>query len=538
MNQSDPSLRRLALIIEGYQAPTWVVRAIESCIKTGETQIVLIISLVRKPSFEKWRHVCFFFYRWLDQRVFYLQSDALHPAEVQSIAPKAVWIEASISTPRGMRGDIRLNFSAETKLKDLLIDIVLDPCGLIEPKTFEPYASCGVYTLEWGRAGMGSQDSATFRAVIKNEPVITTTLSSHLASSLDPIVLFQSQAPVDRRSMARSQNHVDWKLSAALARSINKATHAHHELISSSPEVDAETLPSNWETLQGMTRLSLRFVKDRWRDLRYREQWILAYQWDTPDPRADRLQAVLPPEDRFWADPFPWKWEGNYYLFFEEFRRATKRGEILVLPISKTGPAGKPWPALVKDYHLSYPFLFTWENELFMMPESAEQRRIDVFRCRSFPDYWVFEKTLLKNISAVDCTLLFRSNKWWLFANVPPPGAGNWDELHVFVADTPFADWKPIATNPVKSDVRSARPAGNFFEKDGVLYRPSQDCSQGYGSALTVSRVTQLTETGFAEATERGILPASLYPGAAGIHTLNTTGDLTVFDLLRWNPKY
>src|SRR5207253_8229013 len=48
------------------------------------------------------------------------------------------------------------------------------------------------------------------------------------------------------------------------------------------------------------------------------------------------------------------------------------------------------------------------------------------------------------------------------------------DELHLFHAERLTGDWQPHPRNPVKSDARSARPAGSLFVRDGALYRPAQ----------------------------------------------------------------
>jgi hypothetical protein len=79
-----------------------------------------------------------------------------------------------------------------------------------------------------------------------------------------------------------------------------------------------------------------------------------------------------------------------------------------------------------------------------------------------------------------------------MFANIAVEGARNWDELHLFSAERPFGPWRPHRQNPVKSDVRSARPARRLFESRGEVLRPAQDCSVRYGYALSIQRITRL----------------------------------------------
>ena len=121
--------------------------------------------------------------------------------------------------------------------------------------------------------------------------------------------------------------------------------------------------------------------------------------------------------------------------------------------------------------------------------------------------------------------------KWWLFASIPVSGAGTSGELHLFYADSPLGPWTPHRANPVKSDVRSARPAGRIFERDGQFYRPAQDCSRRYGYAVSINRIVQLNPDFYREVEVDKLVPNGK-PDVAGVHTLNMADDMTVIDCL------
>src|SRR5205085_8124770 len=79
-----------------------------------------------------------------------------------------------------------------------------------------------------------------------------------------------------------------------------------------------------------------------------------------------------------------------------------------------------------------------------------------------FPYTTLFRSTaMLENIEVFDPTIAQIDGQWWLFCARGELGASTWDELHVFYASTPFGPWTAHRRNPVKSDVRSARPAGD-----------------------------------------------------------------------------
>src|SRR5690606_24256465 len=113
---------------------------------------------------------------------------------------------------------------------------------------------------------------------------------------------------------------------------------------------------------------------------------------------------------------------------------------------------------------------------------------------------WTLEGVLLDDIHAADATLHEIDGRWWMFVCSSAKGQHNWDELHLYHADSPMGPWAPHRRNPVKIDVRSARPAGRLFATDG-LYRPAQDCSVRYGYATAINRIRALSPSEFREET-------------------------------------
>jgi len=192
---------------------------------------------------------------------------------------------------------------------------------------------------------------------------------------------------------------------------------------------------------------------------------------------------------------------------------------------------------LERDYHLSYPFLVEDGGQLYMVPESAANGTVEIYRCVDFPHKWRRERVLLDHIVAADATLHHADGRWWMFANVSANGAEIHDELHVFTSTALLGDWKPLARNPVKSDVRGARPAGKLFTQHDRLYRPAQICAPLYGAGVALQRVTRLDEHGFAEEEERRILPAP-GEGLLGLHTINRAGDLSVTDAFARRSRF
>jgi hypothetical protein len=311
------------------------------------------------------------------------------------------------------------------------------------------------------------------------------------------------------------------------------------------PEPVPQGYPGSLSGQRGLTvrlllALARQIARNRWRNLFWRRQWQIAYRFD-PDPddrwSGSGMRYLVPPADRFWADPFALVHNGRYFIFFEELHYSDWQGRIMAVEVFPDRAPGEPRLVLECDWHLSYPFVFQWNDDLYMIPESAESGRVELYRCHRFPDDWRLERVLLEGMQAYDATLWRRGDRWWMFVSIAPPGLSDGDELHLFHSDSPLGPWQAHAANPVISDARRARPAGPLYERDGVLYRPSQDCSREYGYAVVINRVDQLTESEYRETTVDRVTASFCRP-ATCLHTVGQGGRLQVLDYQLWRRRF
>jgi hypothetical protein len=292
-------------------------------------------------------------------------------------------------------------------------------------------------------------------------------------------------------------------------------------------------LPRNADMARSLPRLASSFVGAKARHVFRFDQWFLAYRVrkNPTDPNLAFYQYthMLPPKDRFWADPFAVRREGGYGVFFEEFLFSKNKAHISYFEIDEDGKHSEPRVVLDTPYHLSYPFVFEYDGDLFMIPESQANRSVELWRCTSFPDKWKLERVLMDDHIAADTTLFERDGKWWMFAAVTEDGLQNRDRLELFHADEPTGPWIPHPMNPIKRDVRSARPAGKLISDRGRLLRPAQDCAGRYGAAIAINEITEWTHDRYSERTITRITP-DWRPHLLATHTINTVGDLTIID--------
>jgi hypothetical protein len=265
------------------------------------------------------------------------------------------------------------------------------------------------------------------------------------------------------------------------------------------------------------------------------EQWGLA-AWvhaagDVPYTDGPPTFHLTPPADRFWADPFPFVHQGRCFVFVEELLFDRPKGHISVLEIDRGGMVGGVRRVIDEPHHLSYPSVFGWGGEIFMTPESSAAHRVDLYRAVRFPAEWEKVAVLMDDVQAADPTIVRLDDRWWMFVTLGVSGAPNYDECHLFMADHLEGPWKPHPRNPIRSDVRRARPAGRLYRSGGRLFRPAQDCSVRYGYATVINEVQRMTTTDYEEREIARVGP-TWRRGIEATHTLNAAGGFTVVDFL------
>jgi hypothetical protein len=281
-----------------------------------------------------------------------------------------------------------------------------------------------------------------------------------------------------------------------------------------------------------LSRKLLEAVARKWNDWFYFDQWFLLFDiHDDISTRLWRFRHITPPRDRFWADPFVIARDEKFYVFFEELVFTENKGHISLLVIDKTGAIEPPIPVLETPYHLSYPFIFEFENNLYMVPESKQNRTVELYKCTAFPHKWEFQKNLMEDCLVTDATLVQWQGTWWMFVNkIEIEGASTWDELFLYYSDNPLSShWTPHPLNPVVSDVRSARPAGRLFERHGRLFRPSQNSSGHYGYGFNICEIVRMTETNYEERVIEQVEP-KWDRNIISTHTFNYASGLTIID--------
>jgi hypothetical protein len=238
-----------------------------------------------------------------------------------------------------------------------------------------------------------------------------------------------------------------------------------------------------------------------------------------PNPVLTR-ESVSDVPATFVADPFMIEKNGTWYMFFEVMNWRTGKGEIGLAQSDD----GFVWTyqqiVLAEQFHLSYPYVFAWKGDYYMIPESFQAGSIRLYKAEKFPTRWSFVSELLKGPYLVDPSIFHYANKWWVFAETN--SAVKHDCLRLYFADELTGPWFEHPKSPiVKDNAKFARPAGRVLVQGSQIFRYAQDCSISYGHQVHAFKITGLTAKNYAEEPVRAepvLAPSGSGWNADGMH--------------------
>ena len=267
-----------------------------------------------------------------------------------------------------------------------------------------------------------------------------------------------------------------------------------------------------------------------------------------------------PFHDRWFADPFVLSVDGDEVtLLVEDYRYAEGQGRISRIIVDRKRGAIVSCKTILRGGHYSFPAILRENGKVYLYPEQSRQGKLELFEYCPETETCEYVQTLseepltdaiiykgviystrlpepngktlkmFKWPSAVQSSIAAsqRSSVLRKFkspsdvqdaASQRSSAFGDSKQLHC-VQDANALNLELETLNQPKAfvfDECIARNAGDFFEVDGVTYRPAQECNQWYGNGLSIQK---FEDGAFTEVRR---IP--------GMHTLNSYQGVTVVD--------
>ena len=536
---------RIGVVLDSsLRVPAWVAKLLAELGKSDDFAIATIVLAEAPPTrgrgaaaFRAFSTLLFRAYTWADRRIFQRADDAWLAVDMTAWARGVpqVRLVAGHERPQGLAADVLRELSAAD------LDVVLDFSSRDIPDDVAAAARCGVWSCHDGGPGRNAKMPPLVAAMYENHPVAETVLRCRGGADAPARVLYRGVFSVNPSSLCATRNTSAWNAAAYVLCRLGELqrqgwTHlCSPETFAANDRHVEKTVhpPGNWTTLCLVARLLWRWLGRRMWQLRFEERWCIAIRsakGGASTHNVEEVRFLTAEPDRSYADPFLFRRGGRTFLFVEHISHPSWKGAIACLELDAEGNWHGPQTVLSADYHFSYPFVFAWEDDVYLLPESSAHRTLELYRAVEFPGKWTLDRVIMDDVVAVDATIAPFDGRYWLFVNLLSPGKQIDQELHLFHSATPLGPWTPHARNPVCADVRRARPAGRLFTCNGKLIRPSQDCSVRYGYGLVWNLVETLTPTDYRER-EIGRLEPNWLPGSRGVHTFVRDGDLEMVDV-------
>lgn len=533
---------RIGLLLDNTQIQAWQAEALKQIICTGHAEFDLLICNQTPKSSGNNSSIFYRIYRKVDRILFKGKQDAFDTVAISEV------LDFFIPTlkVKPIQKKYRDIFPAEAieQIKSHDLDILLCFGFRILSGEILNVPKHGVWSYHHGDPSVYRGGPPAFWEVMKALPV-TGVVLQRLTEKLDQgQVIYQSFTQTNPLSVQRNANSLFWLSSIFVSRVIREIQQLGWEAwenglrtVPSRSDSPLWKPPGNWQLLPFMFQLIGRNCSRKLRESVKKPHWTIGLYTSFQKGKVEELGPKLiqewehpDPQNFYWADPFPVLIGEKEFVLVEEFDKRNQKGRIVCLERSATGL--QTHPALEESWHLSYPFVWQENGKIFLIPESAEAGKVFLYQAIDFPTRWEQKKVLL-DAEAYDPTLIKSEGVYWLFVNLKAhPECSPFDELHLYFSESlEDPSWKPHPQNPIVSDVRKSRPAGNIFLQDGKLFRPAQDSGLRYGHRVHIQEIACLTKTAYVERTVQTLESETDF--AQGVHTYNQ-GKLGVWiDLFR-----
>lgn len=532
---------RFGIMCNGTTFPAWQVKAIKKLLDHPQIELGLLILDQRKATsaglstWEKVKQLPVRQLFWKIYQTFYVKKVAA--AYRQEDLSDGMENTPKVHCQVVKKGKFSEYFASEdiATIKSHRLDFILRfGFGIIRGDVLTA-ARYGVWSFHHG-------DEETYRGTppcfweIYHQERVTGSILQRLTNRLDGGIVLKKGFFKTKYTYPGNVNQAffasaDWPRQSAI-----DILNGHLDKVEGAPSSTHAPIyfvPTNTQLLRYFTVAAWLQVQKAFKSLLYVDYWNIGV---AEIPIQSFLQLTAPPpvkwfpnrtKRKFLADPFAVFEQGRLTILYETFRYREKIGKIEAAEY-RDGAFLEQGIILNEDFHLSYPFMFDYNGQRYCIPETYQANQVRLYRAVEFPHRWAFDRVLIDQYAGVDMTLLHYNKLWWMFSTDKNDGVHH--HLRLFFAENPLGKWQPHPQNPVKTDIRAARPAGTLFFADGDMYRPAMDYSEKIEGRIVINKVLKLSPTEYEEEeyTILNPLPDTYYSDK--IHTLCEAGPYTILD--------
>ncbi|MBS0613822.1 MAG: hypothetical protein JSS24_11675 [Proteobacteria bacterium] len=438
--------------------------------------------------------------------------------------------------------DAALDITIQRRISEAQLDVILNLSRRTPRPALAQLARCGLWSCQFGTPERWG-DFATFWAVSQDEPLSSAFLMAQTGPAHPNIALAECRVATQLgTSHVVNLHSICLSIDTLMIWKLRQLYEQGWQVLRDTPARAAKThapavaqAPENLQMAGFLARKFTRALRHRLHpDRRVRRWQIGIRKASTQAPWQgdwDDFRWITPAAGHFYADPHLFEHAGRLWLFMEDYPYRLGHGIISCCELREDGTLGPVVPVLHRPYHLSFPYVFKREDEIYLLPETARSGRVELYRAVDFPRRWKLHRVLL-DIPAHDTVLhVGEDGTHYFFTGIRQSVDSN-EHQFLFTASSLQDPLQPHPRSPVSLDARYSRNAGPLLQFDGKLIRVSQDSTIRYGRQLRFSEVEALTPDDFRER-EVGQRAPAWGPEFIGTHSYCRLGGWEVMDALR-----
>ncbi len=468
-------------------------------------------------------------YRWFKKNR--LRAKALAPDDLTSVLGTIPTLRCR---PVGPSSSQRFEADDLAAIKSFAPDVLLRFGFNILHGEILTLPTHGIWSYHHGDEDHYRGRPAGFWEIMEGDPVTGATLQ-RLTEKLDAgTVLRKGWFRTVDHSLSANLDQVmlgstDWM--AQVSREVLMGRTVVSQGVASTSDAPVREAPGNMDLLGFLFTCNTNRIAHNQRNAAQHEEWNVGVLYQPisslldakPSLNVRWLPAPSPGQQR--RTPFGYMADGQLNVLYGKYDAAAGKGDISRLRPKRDNVLKRSRTMLSTGTVLSHPFLFEHDAQLLAIPEN-DAGRVDLYRVNTGNEALDFVRCLIDG-ELRSPTIFQHEGRWWLLGTKAP-----WEDVALYVYHAPALEgpWTAHVLNPVKTDVRSSRPAGTPFMHQGQLFRPARDNSLTEGWRVAFMRVLELTPTSFREELVKTIGPLKGSAWSYGMGTVSAVGDLTLVD--------
>jgi hypothetical protein len=234
--------------------------------------------------------------------------------------------------------------------------------------------------------------------------------------------------------------------------------------------------------------LALIYIARRFKALVRKLSSVDDSKWQIAIHNMESQESYIIHSDLNVADPFLYEYENQTFLFYEQWAN-DEDGSI---QCSRYDVESNNWilvgEVLDNNFHKSFPFLFTHEKSVYMIPQTDTSNKVLIYKCINFPlDWELFTEVSLPE-TIVDTVCFFVNDKWYFAGTCRDYDLGNIaNRLRLFSTESiANKSWDEVPNSPLLWSDHGARNGGfiPLQNTNGFLRLGQIQGSDKYGHGL------------------------------------------------------